>query len=36
MKVVIGVAAAAMLLFVIMFGVTWLQLRYTEQRVHYG
>lgn len=29
-------AAAAMLLFVMMFGVTWLQLRYTERRVHYG
>jgi ABC-type sugar transport system permease subunit len=29
-------AAAAMVLFALMFGVTWLQLRYTEQRVHYG
>lgn len=29
-------AAAAMVLFVLMFGVTWLQLRYTEQRVQYG
>lgn len=28
-------AAAAMVLFALMFGVTWLQLRYTEQRVHY-
>jgi ABC-type sugar transport system permease subunit len=28
-------AAAAMVLFVLMFGVTWLQLRYTERRVHY-
>jgi sn-glycerol 3-phosphate transport system permease protein len=29
-------AAAAMVLFVLMFGVTWLQLRFAEQRVHYG
>ncbi len=29
-------AAAAMVLFALMFGVTWLQLRFTEQRVHYG
>lgn len=28
-------AAAAMVLFALMFAVTWLQLRYTEQRVHY-
>ena len=29
-------AAAAMVLFVLMLGITQLQLRYTEQRVHYG
>ena len=29
-------AAAVMVLFALMFGVTWLQLRFTEQRVHYG